>query len=225
MAGKLLAEKLDRLRRAGFTIDYVDARKAYEQGYVRHDFREVAQCYGTDGCVPFVNFDVRDECAYGQSSTLDRSNYRSLVRDFPGAFVPISYTNVNSLGGIVHSMSDDLIDTMIGLLEQYPIYDESDMSDLEWEEISEAFDQYLWADTLRDLPEEWQDVADMFTEAEIRDAFYAAMYEADYYPEHGGLDIDWDDRQVAGIAVDALTALVREHCGPGWRLRKWLRAS
>lgn len=213
-----LKEKLDALRSAGFSVRYADPAHVYETGWVNGS--SLWSEYPRDDAErPFVDFGIRGDDYYGQSSTVDRSNHRSLVRDFGAAFVRVSYSNTDTLGGFPHSMSDEVIGTIIGLVEQYPVYDESDRSELENEEVTESWGQYLWQDAYNGLPEEWQEVADLFGESEllgqheIRDAFFAACHEDGYYPEHDGHDVRWDDARVEELVTRALCALVAEHFG------------
>lgn len=94
----------------------------------------------------------------------------------------------------------------------YPLYDESDLSELESEEISEAWDQYLRWDIYRDLPEDLRDLWDAIDDpSAIRDAFYEALSDIDYYPEHSGYDIQWDSkatREAIEIALHRLAGKV-----------------
>jgi len=214
-----LIEKLDALRSAGFSIRYANPAEVYESGYVHGS--SLWSAYPRDEWErPFVDFGIRGDDSFGQSESVSRSNFRSLLRDFGDTFVRVSCSNVDSLGGFPHSMSDDAIGTVIGLVEQYPIYDESDLSELEWEEITESWGQYLWQDAYNALPEEWQAVADLFAESEllgqheVRDAFFAACHAEGYYPEHSGLEVLWDDARVEELLIRALCALVAEHFGP-----------
>lgn len=210
-------EKLDALRSAGFSIRYADPADVYEQGWIGGS--SLWSEYPRDDAQrPFVDFGVMGDDRFGQSSTVDRSNYRSLLRDFGDTFVRVSYSNTDTLGGFPHSMSDEAIGVVIGLREQYALYDESDHSELEDEEIHESWGQ-LWQDTYNSLPEEWQDVADLFDESwlkgtrEIRDAFFVEMDDDGYCPEHDGLDVRWDRDRVEALVIRALCALVTEHYG------------
>jgi hypothetical protein len=40
------------------------------------------------------------------------------------------------------------------------------------------------------------------------------MHNADYYPEHNGLDILWDDAKVIELLTEAIWSLAREHYAP-----------
>ena len=220
MTSKVMREKIEWLKSAGFTVSLAEPREARERGYVDSKYVAHSDYYRTDDSRPYVEFGERDEDYYGQSSTVERSNFRSIVRDFPGIIVPVSYSNVNALGAFVHDMTDELINVMIGLREEYPVYDESDLSELESEEITKAFSLYLFADWYRSASEEWQEVADlvggsfMDDYAEMRDAFFQATYDADYYPGHDGNQVRWDDAKVDACMVTALCALVSKYFAP-----------
>lgn len=202
------ADRLARLRQVGYSIRFVDARKAYEQGYVGH-----GESFTVGGCglVPFVEFNIRGYDYYGQSTTVDRSNFRSLLRDFGNAFIPVSYSNVDVLGGFPLSMPDEAWDTVISLASDYPLYDESDHSELESEEITASWDEFVWSDMYRAMSHEdseWRDVADRYRGDEIGQAFWSALSDGDYYPEHSGLEVMWDYPETLAVIQRALCALV-----------------
>ena len=69
---------------------------------------------------------ARAECRHGQSSTVDRSNYRSLHRLYPDVWTDLSYSNVTVLGAFVADLTPDLVNTLIGLRCEYAVLDESD---------------------------------------------------------------------------------------------------
>lgn len=211
-----MADKMDELKSAGFTVRYADPSEGHANGWVSWS-GVVDEVYAGPQDRPYVGLGWNNS---DDESTLDRSNFRSLVRDFPGLFVPTSYSNTDSLGAFVHDLTDETLRMLIGLRDDYPVYDESDLSELESEEVSSAFDDYLFSDWYRDAPDEWQDVAGMFidgrfnaSDGPIRDAFYAAMWATGYYPEHDGRDVRWDDNTVQALFETALSRLVEETFG------------
>lgn len=141
----------------------------------------------------------------GQATTWQRSNYRRLIADYPDVLTRDSYW----LSANVRDLSDELVSILCGLSVDYPLYDESDVSELESEDISEAFDQYLHADIRRDLAPAERELWDLLPHDKLREAFYGAMYEADYSPEHNGRDIRWDDETVTLCARQAIVDVVR----------------
>jgi hypothetical protein len=74
----------------------------------------------------------------GQSSTIQRSNFRALQRDYPDTFTRIMYSDVDGLGLFLEHATREVIDVVCGL-DNYPIYDESDLFALEDAEIAESF--------------------------------------------------------------------------------------
>lgn len=212
-----MADKMDELKSAGFTVRYADPAEGHANGYVTWS-QVVDRAYAGPDDRPYVDLGWKDD--NNDASTWDRSNFRSLVRDFPGLFVPTSYSNTDALGVFVHDVNEETLRMLIGLKNDYPIYDESDLSELESEEIEEAFDQYLFSDWFRNAPEEWTDVAGMlidgrFNESDgpIREAFYEALSASDYYPEHDGHDIGWDDAEVHTLMTSALSSVVEQTFG------------
>lgn len=207
-----LADKIEALSRVfgPEAIRWVDSEyvaELRERGYVHWNDRDTRE---TDGCVPHIDLSKvgKDECAYGQSSTLDRSNFRSLTRDYPGVFCPISYVNVDVLGAFIDDLSEDIIRTLCGLSDDYPVYDESDMSEIESEEITDSIRRYaLWdlgktiAETHGEaIEDEWDSLSED-RQAELLDT---VCRENDYYPEHSGYEVSWDLPTIAGWVADHL---------------------
>ncbi|GGN40202.1 hypothetical protein FHR83_007092 [Actinoplanes campanulatus] len=187
-----LAERIDDLKRAGFSVRYADPADVYEKGRIHSAYAHPFAYDETER--PFVEVDgaISEDWA-GQVSFWEISNFRSLERDYGMAFFRVGYTGCDGLGFFLHSVSDRLINTVIGLKEQYPVYDESDLSELEYEAAHESFSGYLFADLYSDLPEWWQEVADEFTREEIEQGFWQAVSEDDFYPECSGNDVIWGD--------------------------------
>lgn len=134
---------------------------------------------------------ARDECAAGQSSTTVRSNYRRLQQDYPNVWTPVNYWNVTALGAFVADLDDELPRHLVRLAREHPVYDEDDLGQLEDDEITAAWDQYLAADVSSMLAPDLRDQWDAADPAIVRDAFYTALSTMDYYPEHDGYDIRW----------------------------------
>ena len=227
-----LLDKIDRLRGL-FDIRYVEAYTFRNVGTWSHpeyvsDLREVhggsvsySDVLNTPTDVPcrvYVDLSrvARGDDYYDQTSTLDRSNYRRLMEDYPDAFTPTSYSNVDSLGAYVGNLSEDLIETLTGLVTDYPAYDDSDMSELESEEITESWDQYVRSDIGLEIPEKYQDQWDDLDELDIpatdtepmrekkAEVFWDACQASDYYPEHSGLDIHWDYDKIMEALIDGI---------------------
>jgi len=200
-------EKIDSLRNAGFPIywlDPEDMNRVRRNEYIRsyHLYRTK----GADNEIAFVDLGLvaSGEDSANQTSTVSRSNYRRLREDYVNVWIDISYSNANSLGAIVSDLSDDLIHILVGLKEEYPIYDESDLSELEDTEISDSWDQYHKSDVLSEITEKLEsddknDIIDKFLEMDnddIRKLFWQCVSETDNSPEHNGLDIIWPDTDI-----------------------------
>lgn len=200
-----LTGKIEMLRTAGFRIGYADPCEAYLGSYVSWSG---VRDFPFDGGMPVVVLDgvAKGEDRFDQSTTWQRSNFRSLLRDYGQALIPVSYPNVDVLALFPHSVSDELIDTVVSFSD-YVIYDENDMAYLELEEIEASFGGYLWADTQNILSPEAQDIAGRFDLAEIQDAFFGEMYADDYFPDHDGLDVLWDEPTVVRLLESALAKL------------------
>jgi hypothetical protein len=130
-------------------------------------------------------------------STVERSNERSLLEDYPQTFIRL-YGGHGTSGLMlpVDRPADWFADDedggrerWQGLLEDlakladYPLYDEEDLSGLETEIADEAWDAYLRSDVLSDLAKTGVPDEALADEAKVRTRFYALTYEADYGPE------------------------------------------
>lgn len=124
-------------------------------------------------------------------STVERSNERSLLRDFPQTFIRL-YGGYGTRGlmlpvNMPESYDEDtwnyLLDELAALGD-YPLYDEEDLSALEMELADEAWDGYLNWDIPRDLENRGvnDEVIDENIER-IKERFYTLTMEADYGPE------------------------------------------
>ncbi|MEV6527149.1 hypothetical protein AB0M43_34985 [Longispora sp. NPDC051575] len=219
LTGQLAAvndHPVQALLRAGFRVGYADPADAEEFGYLSStDLYEVSYAYRGAVC-PFVSLEdvARDECAYGQSSLTERSNYRSLRRDHKDTFTDLSYTNVNGLGAWVSDLSPDLVDTLIGLKEQYPLYDESDHSDLEHDEIHASWSSWVSSDLYSHLGERAQDVWVALSAERLEELWWEVVRGLDAWPEHDGLHVGWDLDRLAGPFAARLMAEFRRTFRP-----------
>lgn len=93
----------------------------------------------------------------GDGSSWDESNFRSLQRDFPHLFYVVGYSGADVLGVFLADLDDDTAGMLIGLVEQHPIYDESDVSELEDEQITASWGQFASADLYRGMSDSVQD--------------------------------------------------------------------
>jgi hypothetical protein len=204
-----MTERLDRLKSANYPVQYAVPADAFDRGWLRwYDITD----YPGEGDLPFVVCrDASDDDNH--AGFIDQSNHRSLVRDFGGALVHVN----SELGFFVHSAPDELIDAVIGLRD-YAVYDESDWSELESDAITESWGQYLRSDVYRTLPEWTQELWDraegLSTDPNaLRDAFYSALHDAEYYPECSDNEVLWDYDRCAEIMTDVVRNTVRASLG------------
>jgi hypothetical protein len=182
-----------QLRDAGFPVTYVD-RAYFEDGYVL-PYAHYHHKASAPGLAAYVDLSAiaRGEDGAGQATTVDRSNYRSLHRDYPGAWTPISFTNVDVLGAFAADLTPDLVTALIALKDEHPVYDEGDLTELESDEITETWDQYVRSEIASELcaVDAVGDAWDALTGDEQRDLFWSACDALDIYPEHDGRDVRW----------------------------------
>ncbi|WP_026209079.1 hypothetical protein [Catelliglobosispora koreensis] len=185
------------MKKAGFHVGYADPAEV-----ARFDSLagwEVRQYFYGDAQCPYVALDeiARDVCKHGQSSTVVRSNYRTLKAAYPGTFSDVRYSNVDALGAFVADLSPELVDTLIGLREQYPLFDDSDHSELEEEDILES---WSWVkDQLWDrISERVKDVWIAMPDVQAAELWWEVVDGLGYRPEHDGRDVQWDLDLLAG---------------------------
>lgn len=167
-------------------------------------------------------------------SDCGRSNYRSLVRDYPDTFVFGSDSMGASFllvpGKVSLELAEELAEIGSGLAEQYPLYDEEDHSMLEMELAEEAWDAWVRSDLTRALrdaiigrcPSQEYDecvaradeIVDSLEEDTLRDRFYTFVSDTPqpYYLESANSVVfpSWDD-VVADLAEHfAADAEIRE---------------
>lgn len=109
--------------------------------------------YPADADSPrYVTLPFTDWSDYS-GATYTRSNYRSLLRDFPGTFVDVYGSHGYS--GLALDMSayipEHLADCLHNLADEYPVYDESDMSELETELQTEGWANHGREDFRREV--------------------------------------------------------------------------
>lgn len=193
--------KIVTLQAAGFPVTYVDRADAADgtvPPYGHYHHRAPAP-----GLAAYVDLrDVARDDDGSQTTTVDRSNYRSLMDDYPDAFTPISYTNMNVLGAFVSDLTDELTHTLAGLRDEHPVYDEADLETLESDEITQSWDQYASADIASMIYDhgDTTDAWDALTADQQRDLFWQVCVALDIYPEHDGREIHWAKHYPAIVA-------------------------
>jgi hypothetical protein len=220
-----LDDKIKALRDAGFDLGYTRREYVWPQGADRGHVRStdirwesgpMAYWRGPvtsepdDGAEPYVSFGdaAAGEDAYGQTSTVDRSNYRSIKRDFPDfPWVDTAYSNRHDLGAFVADLTPELIGMLCGLRTDYPLYDEEDHSALEMDEQCDSWDDWLRREIRDHLSPEALDVYD-FVDVhgapwDLDDVWWDMVREdglGGCLPDHDGLDVLWGDLDDAGRA-------------------------
>ena len=204
-----LNERVERLKLAGFTVSYV-FREDADGGWVQSSLINGEYSYGVkvrtvtgepdpmagEPWVSFENVACSDD-AYGQADTVRRSNYIAIRHDFPDVpWVDVSYLNMNGLGIFVADLDDDLMDLFVGLAKDYPVYDESAMSDLEQEEIHASWADWVRGDLWRELPEVTRTTMwDSLGEDTVTELWWTCVSAEVFgsYPEHRGNEVAWGD--------------------------------
>ncbi|MGH8877349.1 MAG: hypothetical protein ACRD0P_08425, partial [Stackebrandtia sp.] len=107
---------------------------------------------------------------------IERANFAGLTRDNTDVFIAIAYSNCKALAIAAHRLTTDIAEVLVALVEDYPSYDDSLMSDMEHKAVEAAWDQFLHHDVARDLEDNHgvsADVLDAITADELRELFYA----------------------------------------------------
>jgi len=131
---------------------------------------------------------------YSQTTTWQRANYRALRADYPDVFVDIEYSNVVTLGILSGTLDEnpDLVDLLAKLADEYPIYSDEAVSELEDEEIMESIGDYVTSDIRHEFADDETRERWDALDSEVRGSIIAdAMRLTGYYPEHNGLDVLW----------------------------------
>lgn len=217
-----LDDKIKMLRDAGFDLAYACPSTIWPQGEDRGHIRSTDVVWESGPMrywrgdvtshpdmsrIAYVSFGnvAAGEDRYNQTSTVNRSNYRSIKRDFPQfPWVDVSYMNRVDLGAFVDTLDQDMIDLLCGLATEYPVYDEGDMSALESDEIDESWDQWLRREIRDHLTEREQDVYDYVwtygASGDLDDVWWDMVRDDGLgsYPEHNGIEVCWGDLDRAG---------------------------
>jgi hypothetical protein len=189
-----LAEKVTALKRAGFPIRYADKTSERCPDEINwSDLNDSPWSHHTEYVRYYVDLSsvAKGEDYYDQSTTMQRSNYKRLREDYPDVFTDTSWSNVNGLGAYVGNLPDEVTQILTALQEQYPVYDESDMSELEDSEIQTQWDDFAAYELGQCLAEEFQDTWNELSNDEQRRLFAAACEATGYYPEHNGIEVLW----------------------------------
>lgn len=173
----------------------------WDGGY--YTYRDIAMPTGGDQC-PMGSLGMQETGTYGTPTHyevpatvwgdyvgggVERSNYRSLVRDYPETFVEVygdygSHYLAISIADFCFmgtTKSQELLTIFKGLEYNYPLYDEEDHSMLEMEELEEQWDQWIKQDIMWDITKNGGEFTDD-EEAHLEEWFYEWLSEASEYP-------------------------------------------
>ena len=136
------------------------------------------------GSEPCTHYEVPctlwgDYCGDG----VQRSNYRSLLRDYPETFIEV-YGDYGShyLAMCPIDLTEELAEIFVNLVEQYPLYDEEDHSELEMEEATEQYQQWAKDDILFSLRRDYDIDTDNISETWLEQRFWQWCGEQSQYP-------------------------------------------
>jgi len=124
------------------------------------------------------------------------SNQRSLARDYPELLIDGTRYCGHSPYGLqitpdfgsdpeTADLAMDLAETLIGLRYDYPLYDESDHSELIDERAQQAWDGYLRSDLESEIGDLLGFTVDLCTD-KAKDLFWEICYEREIWPEAEG---------------------------------------
>jgi hypothetical protein len=115
-------------------------------------------------------------------SSYSRSNERSLWRDYPDTFVRSTgdFGSVELLIPANVDIDENLFDVLVSLADEYPVYDENDMSALESEVFDEDLASWIISDIRGSIDDEFIDTV---TDDEITAAIFRWMEENGEYPQ------------------------------------------
>jgi hypothetical protein len=213
-------ETVDRLQAAGFRLGYTD--RGVAETYARVQALQVSRWRQDPTHAVYVSLEdvARDECAVGQSSTVDRSNYRTLHRRYPGLWTDLVYSNAAALGAFVADLPPDVVDLLCGLRQDYAVLDEDDLAELEQRDIRTSWQQAASAEVRRGIGEDARDVWDALEPEHVDRLWWETVTGIGAWPQHDGHQVRWDvDRLVPAFAGRLLAEFRRTwRPDPGYRI-------
>lgn len=110
---------------------------------------EVVNTYRTEHRDVLVFNLARSEDLYGYADAVEVSNYRTLIADWgtSDALITGTWSNVDTIGLYLDTEAPEGLVDVIDALANYPVLDESLMSEVEQEIIAEHWDSYGAHDT------------------------------------------------------------------------------
>lgn len=200
------SELVDIMRSLGFPSVFVDADSDPDQLW----WRDWENSFGAAAWdVEMFEIQVaRSECAYGQSDLVEQSNFRSLLRDFPGVFTEMRWTNVSQLGIRADRLTGDVVNALAGLVD-YALYDEDDHSELEQETFDAALSDYLIDDGMKwYMDDDDAETLRTFNRMAVEQAFVSTMSQLDIYPEFEYEDVIFQKDDMRLLMAATLESLI-----------------
>jgi hypothetical protein len=137
------------------------------------------------------------------------SNLKGLQRDYPDTFFTIGYTGSDALAILAEDVTEDLAEVLHMLAEEYPLYDESLHSEMEYDECYRMWDCYLGYDVRRDLENAYgvsEAILDATDDETLKEAYYRLTGDASEYPydECGSIVFPCHDEVMGKLAAELI---------------------
>lgn len=151
-----------------------------------------------------------DSMSVGQATTVGRSNFHALMRDYPDRFTYISYAGADVLGIFLVDLDDQLAEVLLGLKHEHPVYDEDAMSTLEQEDIDASWESWGRQHVLWEVNERTRDDWDAIGDAKVDDllwglvSFQANHGAGDRPVHHTGIEVVWEWDDIIGHLSSAI---------------------
>jgi len=182
---------LGRLAGAGHRIGFAEPGRTRDLGFVNE--WQVSDHRRSRADAPYVSFGqvARGDCPAGQSSSVQRSNFRVAHRRFPHAWTDTVHRDVTVLGAFVADLPPAAVDQMVRL-NSYPLLDEDDHSALEDDDIHDSWRQWVAADVRGLLDEPTRRLFDATDDAVCQQLWWDTSTDLGLDPEHSGHRAAWN---------------------------------
>ncbi|WP_432983133.1 hypothetical protein [Dactylosporangium sp. CA-233914] len=201
------AAVLDRLTGAGFRIGYTDHDLGRRFGHLPGI--EVSRWRQHKRQAVHVSLEsvARDAETAGDTSTVDRSNYRTLRRRYPNLWTDLRSADGTALGAFVTDLPPEIVDLLCTLRQDHPVLDEADLADLERRDVRASWRQTARVDVYRMLGGTSRQVCDGLDSRTVDRLWWAVVRGTGAWPDHDGHQVRWDyDRLVPAFAAALLSA-------------------
>ncbi|WP_433616835.1 hypothetical protein ACQP2P_15980 [Dactylosporangium sp. CA-139114] len=203
------AAVLDRLTGAGFRIGYTDHDLGRRFGHL--PAIEVSRWRQHERQAVHVSLEAiaRDAATAGQSSTVERSNYRTLRRRYPDLWTDLRSADGTALGAFVTDLPPDVVDVLCRLRQDHPVLDEADLADLERRDVRASWRQTARVDVYRMLGGTSRQVCDGLDSRTVDRLWWAVVGGTGAWPDHDGHQVHWDYRRLVPAFAAALMSARR----------------